>query len=57
VRGTIPHDIDSIADALVKLSALAIDCPQIKELDINPLIVLEKGRGCFVADGKIIIET
>ena len=30
--------------------------PEIKELDINPLIVLEKGKGCYVADAKIILE-
>lgn len=55
-RGTKLRDIDAIADTIVKLSALATDCPQIKELDINPLIVLEKGMGCFVADAKIILE-
>jgi len=28
----------------------------LKELDINPLIVLEQGKGCFIADAKIILE-
>ena len=56
VRGTQLRDVDAIAEAIVKLSSLAIDCPQIKELDINPLIVLEEGRGCYVADAKIILE-
>jgi len=55
-RGTVLRDIDAIADSIVKLSTLATDCPQIKELDINPLIVLGKGKGCFVADAKIILE-
>jgi succinyl-CoA synthetase beta subunit len=32
-----------------------VECPQIKELDINPLIVLEEGKGCFVADAKIML--
>ncbi len=48
-------DINSIADAIMRLSQLALECPQIKELDINPLIVLEEGKGCYVADTKIII--
>jgi acyl-CoA synthetase (NDP forming) len=56
IRGRIPLDIESVADAIVKISSLAMDCPQIKELDINPLIVKEKGYGCFVADTKIILE-
>jgi len=56
VRGARQRDIDAIADSIVKLSALAVDFPQIRELDINPLIVLEKGEGCFVADARIILE-
>ncbi len=39
----------------MRLSQLAVDCPQIKELDINPLIVLEDGKGSFVADTKIML--
>ncbi len=54
-RGRAIMDIDSIAEAIMRLSQLAIDFPQIKELDINPMIVLEEGKGCFVADTKIII--
>lgn len=54
-RGKIPADIDAIADAIVKLSQLAVECPEIKELDINPLIVLDEGKGCFVADSSIIL--
>jgi acetyltransferase len=54
-RGRAVMDIDSIAEAIMRLSQLAVDCPQIKELDINPMIVLEEGQGCFVADTKIII--
>jgi acetate---CoA ligase (ADP-forming) len=56
VRGTRPRDIGAIADAIVKLSWLATDSPQIKELDINPLIVMENGFGCVIADANIILE-
>jgi acetyltransferase len=34
-----PVSIDVIADILVRLSQLAADCPEIKVLDINPLII------------------
>jgi acetyltransferase len=54
-RGRTKRDIESIAECLQKLSQLAIECPQIKELDINPLIVLEEGKGSFVADAKIML--
>ncbi len=56
VRGTQPADLEALADTLEKISMLGADCPQIEELDINPLIVLEDGEGCFVADTKIILK-
>ena len=55
-RGRAAMDTDCIANTIVKLSQLAVDFPQIEELDINPLIVLEKGKGCYAADTNIIIK-
>ena len=54
-RGRAPRDIKSIKECIIRLSQLAVDCPQIKELDINPLIVLEDGKGSFVSDTKIML--
>lgn len=54
VRGKAPADIDALADAIVKLSALAIDLRgELSELDINPLFVMEKGQGVVAADALI----
>lgn len=53
-RGRMPHDIDSIKNCIFRLSQLAIDFPQIKELDINPIMVYEEGQGCVVTDAKIM---
>ena len=55
-RGIAERDIDSIIDSLIRVGQLAVDCPQIKELDINPLIVLEKGKGCYVVDASISLH-
>jgi acyl-CoA synthetase (NDP forming) len=55
-RGKPRRDIKGIRDCLLRLSQLALDCPQIKELDINPLIVLEENKGCFVADARILLS-
>jgi acetate---CoA ligase (ADP-forming) len=54
-RGRIPRDTAAVAGCLTSLSRLALDCPQIAELDINPLIVMDAGKGCFVADAKIMM--
>ncbi|MGE5402451.1 MAG: acetate--CoA ligase family protein, partial [Ignavibacteriales bacterium] len=55
IRGKAARDIESVEVCVQRLSQLAADCPDIMELDINPLVVEEKGRGCFVLDARIII--
>jgi acetyltransferase len=56
-RGKPPADVDALADALVKLSALAVDLKDsVAELDINPLIVMPKGQGVKAADALIRIK-
>lgn len=52
-RGRAPADVEAIVDAIVKVSALVEDFPEIDELDINPLIVLPKGEGAVAADVRI----
>ena len=56
IRGKAPRDITAIKECLIRLSQLALECPQIKELDINPLIVLEETKGCYVADARIMLH-
>jgi acetyltransferase len=47
-------DLAAIADALVRLSQLVVDCPAVKELDINPLLADE--TGIIALDARIRIE-
>ncbi|MGV1014921.1 MAG: GNAT family N-acetyltransferase, partial [Methyloceanibacter sp.] len=47
-------DLHAIAEALVRLSRLVVDCPAVKELDINPLLADEKG--VIALDARIRIE-
>jgi acetate---CoA ligase (ADP-forming) len=42
-RGAKAADEHALEDALLRLSALVGICPEIQELDINPLVVLEHG--------------
>ena len=54
-RGKAPRDVASIVTCIQRLSQLAIECPEIQELDINPLIVGNEGSGCYVADSRIML--
>jgi len=53
-RGKEPLDRKALVECIARLSKLLIDFPQIKELDINPLMVT--GKGVKVLDARIIIE-
>jgi acetyl coenzyme A synthetase (ADP forming)-like protein len=55
MRGMKKSDVSSIKSCILRLSQLTLDFPQITELDINPLIVHEEGKGCWVADAKILL--
>jgi acetyltransferase len=53
-RGEPPADIGSIASYIVNLSCLVSDFPEIQELDVNPLMVMEKGA--VALDARIIFK-
>ncbi len=55
-RGKPKADIEIIHKLLVSLSDLVIDHPEIKELDINPLLIHSEGKGATVADVRIILS-
>ena len=54
-RGRAPRDLAAIETCIERLSQMAVDCPGIQELDINPLIVMDEGQGCHVADARILL--
>ncbi len=56
IRGEKPSDIDSIEDVLLRMSQMVTDFPEIVEVDINPLLVYEKGKGSLAPDVKITIS-
>jgi acetyl coenzyme A synthetase (ADP forming)-like protein len=42
-RGAAPADVAALKDVLLRVSALVSACPEIQELDINPLRVMSRG--------------
>ena len=56
VRGEAPADIEGIRNALLRLSQMAMDFPEIIEADINPLLVRPEGQGAVAVDARITIQ-
>ncbi len=55
-RGAPPSDIAAIKDLLLRISALVEDIPEIQEMDLNPIMVMAAGQGCYVADARISVK-
>lgn len=55
-RGVEKVDVTALEKLLVCLSDLLIEHPEIKELDINPLLVHTEGKGATVADCRFILD-
>ncbi len=50
-RGSPVCDVAALEEALLRVSAMVEDTPQIAELDCNPLVVLE--RGAVILDARV----
>ncbi len=53
-RDRAPADMSAIENALVSISDLVIECPEIAELDINPL--LADDDGVLALDARIVVR-
>ena len=54
-RGEPPRDVPKIEECLERLSQLVTDFKEIDELDINPLLVYEQGKGALVLDARFLL--
>jgi len=53
-RNTPPSDIDTLVSILCNTSRLVMDNPEIKELDLNPVLAYQ--NGAKTVDARIILE-
>ena len=56
VRGQAARDTDSIIDAIIKVATILNECPKITDIEINPIVVYEKGKGLKAVDSRIMIQ-
>ncbi len=56
VRGQAPKDIDRIVDAVLKIGTILKECPRITDIEVNPIVVYEEGKGLKAVDSRIMIS-
>ncbi len=52
-RGAPPTDVVALEQLLMRVGALAVACPRIAELDLNPVIALPRGEGVVAVDARL----
>lgn len=55
-RGRPPGDINALKDTLLRFSQLIDDFPEIDQMEVNPLMVLNEGGGCVAVDVRVFIK-
>ncbi len=54
-RGQKPVAVEAIADTIVRISQLAVDFPEIKEMDINPFMAFPSAEESIAVDGRMTL--
>jgi acetyltransferase len=55
-RGLPKSDLKALAEAISSVSRLAAGSHRLVELDINPLMVFPKGKGCVAVDARMTLK-
>ncbi len=53
IRGQAGVNLEALLDLMVNLSRLAVDYPEIRELDLNPVVA--DSRGCWCVDWRLVV--
>jgi len=54
-RGRKPRDLEALRECVRQVAELAAACPEIAELDVNPLLVLHQGQGAVAVDARVVL--
>ncbi len=57
LRGQAPSDRAALIEALVRAGRMVAQHPEIAELDLNPVVVLEAGQGVYALDARVVLES
>lgn len=54
-RGQAPRDKKALTEILIKLSKFVESVGEVKDVDLNPIMLYEVGKGAKIADARIIL--
>ena len=54
-RGAKPVDLNLLTDAIIRVSQLVIDFPEIKEFEINPMKIMDDGVTAYSMDMRMML--
>ena len=55
-RGQEPADLDALEDIIARVTQIALDFPEVQELEVNPLLLGDKGEGAWAVDALITLR-
>jgi acyl-CoA synthetase (NDP forming) len=55
-RGTKPVDFEAVAQIISIVGRLLLQMPSIREIDLNPVVVFEKGKGAVALDALMSVS-
>ncbi len=57
VRGEAPKDVGGCIDVILRLSKIIQSCPDISDIEINPVLVFEQNQGVLAVDTRILLTS
>ena len=55
-RGDERKDIETVTDVILRLGTIVKECPEIADIEINPLVVYDQGEGAKAIDVRILLS-
>jgi acetyl coenzyme A synthetase (ADP forming)-like protein len=55
-RGHPSADLEALRELLLRVSRLAVEVPEITELDLNPVMAMAPGHGCRIVDARVKVS-
>jgi len=56
VRGEKEKDLEALYEVIATVGTIGKQFPEIVEMEINPLMVMDKGEGIRAVDGRLILR-